>query len=93
MIRALNVLRRELGMPTVPTITGTRTASRQRRKQWRAVLVQSRYRTSDTMEHYRDLEACPDNLLGEPNARALGRFVRMARAVRVGFETPIRGVP
>lgn len=93
MIRALNEWRRGMGAPAVPTITGTRAASRKCRKRWRATLLQSRHRPNDTMEHYRDLEACPDNLLGEPNARQLGRFVRMARAVIAGFEAPVRGAP
>lgn len=93
MIKALNGLRRELGLPTVPTVTGTRTASRECRKRWRITLAQSRHRPNDTMEHYRDLEACPEAMLGEPNARELGRFVRMAKAVRAGFETPIVGAP
>jgi hypothetical protein len=93
MIRALNVWRRGMGAPTVPTITGKRTASRECRKRWRVTLSQARYRPNDAMEHYRDLEACPDAMLGEPNARELGRFMRMAKAVRAGFEAPPRGAP
>jgi hypothetical protein len=93
MIRALNGLRRDLGLPTVPTISGTRTTSRKHRTQWRTALAQSRYMPNDTMKHYRDLEACPDTMMGEANARELGRFVRMAEAVRAGFATPIVGAP
>lgn len=92
MIRALNGLRREMGMPTVPTLTGKTRHARALRKQWRATLAQATYRPNGTMEHYRDLEACPSGMLGEPNARETGRCVRMARAVVAGFEAPLRGV-
>lgn len=93
MVRALNGLRRQLGMPTVPTLTGTRSASRKCRRRWLITLAQSRHRPNDTMEHYRDLEACPEAMMGEPNARELGRFVRMSKAVLAGFEAPLRGAP
>lgn len=99
MIHALNVWRYYKGAPSVPTISGTRTPSRNCRKQWRANLraacvdLRRGLQAHETMERHRDLEACPDNLLGEPNARELGRFVRMAKAVRAGFEAPIQGAP
>lgn len=98
MIRALNLWRINLGEPTVPTISGTRTASRNCRKRWSAALEaaraleRARLTVRWQIELHRDLEACPDNMLGEPNARELGRFVRMARAVRAGFEAPLGGV-
>lgn len=93
MIRALNGLRRELGLPTMPTLTGKTRHARALRREWRIVWAGARLPWTDTMEHYRDLEACPDDMLGEPNARELGRFVRMANAVRAGFEDGLRGVP
>jgi hypothetical protein len=99
MIRALNVWRRGMGAPTVPTITGKRTPSRKAAKRfWQAVRDgcfghHVAARNHGTMEHWRDLEACPNDMLGEPNAARLGRFVRMAKAVRAGFEAPPRGAP
>ena len=99
MIHALNVWRYYMGAPSVPTITGTRTASRNCRKQWNATReaacrdLRLRLHGHETMEHHHDLEACPDSMLGEPNARELGRFVRMAKAVIAGVEAPLRGAP
>lgn len=62
MIKALNGLRREFGLPTVPTITGTRTTSRRLRKSWRTTQKSVREglwagaATRHTMEQHRRIE-------------------------------------
>jgi len=89
MIPALNELRRTLGLPTMPTITGRRRASRLCHKKWAQRLQDGlshgpAFRHS-AMEFHRNLEACPDHLLGEPDADLRGRTVRIAGAVSRGF--------
>lgn len=91
MIPATNELRRTLGLPTVPTLTGRRRASRVRRKQWQTEFAEVRFgmwvgrATRATMGSHRNLEACPDHLLGEPDAEQRGRMVRMEQAVLLGW--------
>lgn len=91
MLSALNEIRRTLGLPTLPTITGRRRASRLKRRQWHRAKADSATGawvagvTRATMEAHRNLEARPDALLGEPDADQDGRLARMIQAVARGF--------
>lgn len=90
MIRALSPLRRGLGLPEVPTLTGNSRAARRLRRAWRATVHESI--VSDrmarhafaTMERYRNIMAGPDDI-SAPEAEGAGRIARMANAVLIGF--------
>lgn len=90
MIPALNDIRREVGLPTVPTLTGRRRASRECRRQWRKACADARLdafvgaTTRATMEAYGDLHVGPDDI-SSPDWREQGRRARMGQAVILGW--------
>jgi len=90
MTTALNNIRREVGLPTVPTLTGRRRASRECRRQWRKACARARLNafvgaaTRATMGAYADLCAGPDDI-SAPDWREQGRRARMEQAVILGW--------
>lgn len=90
MIPALNDLRRTVGLPTVPTLTGGRRASRECRKRWRKACAEARMgawvgaATRRAMQAYADLETGPDDI-SAPDWREQGRRARMEQAVFDGL--------
>jgi hypothetical protein len=90
MIPALNDLRRDAGLPTVPTLTGRRRASRVLCGKFAGTLrgvcreVALAQRGRDTMRANADLNAGSDDI-ASPDWREQGRRVRMDAAVLAGF--------
>lgn len=76
MIPALNDIRREVGLSTVPTLTGRRRASRECRRLWRKAYADARLSalagatTRYTMQAYADLKCCARGHFGAVLARA-----------------------